>query len=111
MLELPFGEIDLSGQGAELEGGASVLATGWSGRTTINIWHLGQGPALSGGRCDLTEPLGDITVLGFDPRGAIVKMVLPEDRALAIKPGQAVEVVIAARNLHLFDRDTGRRID
>ena len=26
MLELPFGEIDLAGMGAELEAGASVLA-------------------------------------------------------------------------------------
>jgi multiple sugar transport system ATP-binding protein len=59
----------------------------------------------------LIEPLGDITVLDLDLRGEIIKMVLPEDRALAIKPGQPVEVVIAAQNLHLFDRDTGRRID
>ena len=38
-------------------------------------------------------------------------MVLPEERAVTIKPGAAVEVVIASQNLHLFDRDTGRRID
>ena len=29
-----------------------------------------------------------------DLRGEIVKMVLPEDRALAIEPGQPVEVVL-----------------
>ena len=36
-------------------------------------------------------------------------MVLPEERALAISPGQAIEVAIAA-NPHLFDPETGRRI-
>ncbi|MFZ1425183.1 MAG: ABC transporter ATP-binding protein [Geminicoccaceae bacterium] len=107
MLELPFGEIDLSGVGAGLEGGASVLAG--VRPHDINL-APGQGPVFQGS-VRLTEPLGDITVLDLDLRGVIVKMVLPEDRALAIKPGQPVEVVIAAQNLHLFDRDTGRRID
>lgn len=107
MLELPFGEIDLSGMGADLDAGASVLAG--VRPHDINL-APGQGPVFQGA-VRLIEPLGDITVLDLDLRGEIVKMVLPEDRALAIKPGQPVEVLIAAQNLHLFDRDTGRRID
>jgi ABC-type sugar transport system ATPase subunit len=49
-------------------------------------------------------------VLDLDLKGEIVKMVLPEERAVAIKPGQEIEVAIAARDLHLFDRGTGVRL-
>ena len=81
-----------------------------SGRTTSAWPGPGTAPA-SAAAVQLTEPLGDITVLDLDLAAQILKMVLPEERAVAIKPGPAIEVVIAARNLHLFDRDTGRRID
>ena len=70
----------------------------------------GRGPVFRAA-VQLTEPLGDITVLDLDLRGEIVKMVLPEERALAIKPGQAIEVAIAAQDLHLFDQETGWRIE
>ena len=38
-------------------------------------------------------------------------MVLHEDGAQTLKPGQEIEIAIRAEDLHLFDRETGRRID
>jgi ABC-type sugar transport system ATPase subunit len=55
--------------------------------------------------------LGDITVLDLDLAGERLKMVLPEERALALSPGQQIEVAIRPEDLHLFDRETGRRIE
>ena len=59
----------------------------------------------------MTEPLGDITVVDVALSGQIVKMVLPEERAVGVKPGQEIEVAIRPEELHLFDPGTGRRID
>jgi multiple sugar transport system ATP-binding protein len=109
VLELPFGEIDLSGLASGLQGGEAVLAGVRPHDVTLARDAAQEGPAFRAA-VHLTEPLGDITVLDLEMRGEIVRMVLPEERAVAIKPGQEIEVAIAARDLHLFDRGTGVRI-
>jgi multiple sugar transport system ATP-binding protein len=109
LLELPFGEIDLSGLDSGLRGGEAVLAGVRPHDVTLARGEVAPGSTFRAA-VHLTEPLGDITVLDLDLKGEIVKMVLPEERAVAIKPGQQIEVAIAARDLHLFDRGTGVRI-
>ena len=104
-LELPFGEVALAEGYASLSVGDQVTVGVRPHDITIG--------AAGGFRAaiQLTEPLGDITVLDLDLGGEHLKMVLPEDRAQALGPGQEIEVVIRPEDLHLFDRETGRRID
>ena len=104
-LELPFGEVALAEGYASLSVGDQVTVGVRPHDITIGV---------AGGfraTIQLTEPLGDITVLDLALGGEHLKMVLPEDRAQALGPGQEIEVVIRPEDLHLFDRETGRRID
>ena len=56
----------------------------------------------------LTEPLGDVTVLDLEAAGgALVKMVLPEERAVAYGVGDRLRVGLAPADAHLFSRDSG----
>lgn len=109
LLDLPFGEIDLGGAAFPVTGGGAVLA----GIRPHDVRLLGgveAGGASFRAAVHLTEPLGDITVLDLDLRGHILKMVLPEERAAAMAPGQQVDVAIDARDVHLFHQETGARI-
>ncbi len=58
-------------------------------------------------RVHLTEPLGDITILDLEAGDVVLKMVLPEDRALRYGVGDAVTVAIRLDRSHIFDEDTG----
>ncbi len=58
----------------------------------------------------LTEPLGDITVLDMISRDQPFKMVLPEERALAYRVGDEIELEIDLQYTHVFARDTGTAI-
>ena len=55
----------------------------------------------------LTEPLGDITILDLIAGGVMVKMVLPEERALDYAVGDRLDVEIRVEHSHVFTRDTG----
>ncbi|MGH1477795.1 MAG: ABC transporter ATP-binding protein [Geminicoccales bacterium] len=58
----------------------------------------------------LTEPLGDVTVLDLDASGAVLKMALPEEEALAYPPGAELSVALRAEAAHLFDKESGLTI-
>ena len=55
----------------------------------------------------LTEPLGDVTVLDVEASGAVLKMVLPEEEALAYPPGAELSVALRDDSAHLFDKESG----
>jgi multiple sugar transport system ATP-binding protein len=62
-------------------------------------------------RVHLTEPLGDVTVLDLEARGgAAFRMVLPEERAVAYREGDELEVELALPESQLFAMDTGTAI-
>jgi multiple sugar transport system ATP-binding protein len=61
-------------------------------------------------RVELTEPLGDVTVLDLEARGAAFKMVLPEEQALRYREGDELELELAVGETHLFAMDTGTAI-
>ena len=65
-----------------------------------------RGPAFRG-QVRLTEPLGDVTVLDVGVGEAVLKMVLPEDLALAYKLGSPIELEVQLTDTHLFLRETG----
>jgi multiple sugar transport system ATP-binding protein len=58
-------------------------------------------------RVHLTEPLGDVTVLDVDAGGAILKIALPEEEALAYPPGADLTVALRPDAAHLFDKESG----
>jgi hypothetical protein len=55
----------------------------------------------------LTEPLGDVTVIDVGVGQAVLKMVLPEESALAYKLGSTIDVEVPLADTHLFLRETG----
>jgi hypothetical protein len=62
-------------------------------------------------RVRLLEPLGDVTVLDMEAGGGIpFRMVLPEERALAYRSGEEIEVEFPSAASHLFAVDTGTAI-
>jgi multiple sugar transport system ATP-binding protein len=107
-IALPFMDLDGSRWQAPLAGwpaGSELL---------LGIRPQGLAPADGGDvgpRFDatvhLTEPLGDVTILDLEAGGALLKMVLPEEQALAYATGTRFEVGLALAEAHLFSRDTG----
>jgi multiple sugar transport system ATP-binding protein len=61
-------------------------------------------------RVQLTEPLGDITVLDLAIRDNLLKMVLPEEAAAGLNVGQEIDVSVATNDGHVFRRDSGVRV-
>jgi multiple sugar transport system ATP-binding protein len=68
-----------------------------------------RGPRIAS-EIHLTEPLGDVTLLDLIAGGVPLKMVLPEERALAYREGQRLEVELRLESSHLFALDTGSAI-
>jgi len=65
-----------------------------------------RGPAFRG-RVRLTEPLGDVTVIDVGAGDAVLKLVVPEDRALTYDVGSEIELDLPPADAHLFFRETG----
>jgi multiple sugar transport system ATP-binding protein len=55
----------------------------------------------------LTEPLGDVTVIDVGIDRTILKMVLPEELALAYEVGSEIDLEVPLAETHLFLRETG----
>ena len=108
MIELPFGEVDAARWGGTVIPGVQV---------TFGIRPHDLAPAGSGqdgprfpATVHLTEPLGDVTVLDLEAGGALLKMALPEEEALAFPPGRALTVELSLADAHLFHGESGRAL-
>jgi multiple sugar transport system ATP-binding protein len=58
-------------------------------------------------RIHMLEPLGDVTVVSVETNDNILRMVLPESRALGLKPGDAASITIDTKKIHIFRADSG----
>jgi multiple sugar transport system ATP-binding protein len=58
-------------------------------------------------RIHMLEPLGDVTVVSVETNGSTLRMVLPESRALGLKPGDAAQIAIDKNKIHIFRADSG----
>jgi multiple sugar transport system ATP-binding protein len=108
VIELPFGEIDATRWRDAVTPGAQVMFG-------IRPHDLAPAGALQNGACfaatvHLTEPLGDVTVLDLVAGGAVLKMALPEEQALAYPPGHELAIELSLVDAHLFNRETGRAV-
>jgi multiple sugar transport system ATP-binding protein len=108
VIELPFGEVDAARWREAVSPGAEVMFG-------IRPHDLAPAGALQNGSCfaatvHLTEPLGDVTVLDIEAGGAVLKMALPEEQALAYAPGHELAIELSLADAHLFHRETGRAL-
>jgi len=68
-----------------------------------------EGPTFDA-KIHLTEPLGDVVILDLIANGSRLKMVLPEERAIAYRPGESLTVGFGLETTHVFARETGTAI-
>jgi multiple sugar transport system ATP-binding protein len=61
-------------------------------------------------RIHMLEPLGDVTVVSVESNGSTLRLVLPEARALGLKPGDAASISINPNRIHIFRADSGEAI-
>jgi multiple sugar transport system ATP-binding protein len=105
VVELPFGELDAGRWQPQLASGAEVLL-GIRPHDLHPARAQSLGPRFPAA-VHLTEPLGDVTVIDLEAGGTILKMALPEEDALAFRPGADLAVELSLVNAHLFYRQTG----
>jgi multiple sugar transport system ATP-binding protein len=110
VIALPFADLDGS-RWRNLQGGAEVL---------FGIRPHDLMPADPGGaepapgfraRVHLTEPLGDMTVIDVEAAGTVLKVALPEERALGYHVGDELGLRLSLADAHLFHRDSGAALD
>ena len=70
-------------------------------------------PAVAGeaavhSRVHLIEPLGDVTVVSVEAGGETLRMVLPEQSASGMKPGDEVPIAIDINTIHIFRAASGQ---
>lgn len=56
----------------------------------------------------LLEPLGDITIVSVEAAGEVLRLVLPEQSANAMKPGDPLPIVIDTAKIHIFRAASGQ---
>src|SRR5215470_11107659 len=105
--KLPFLDLPLPHQraAAQYPAGAEL----WVGIRPHDLAPARQparGPAFRG-QVRLTEPLGDVTVIDVGAGDAVLKLVVPEDRALTYDVGSEIELDLPPADAHLFFRETG----
>lgn len=61
-------------------------------------------------RIHMLEPLGDVTVVSVESFGNTLRMVLPESRAVGLKPGDAASIMIDQSKIHIFRADSGEAL-
>ncbi len=60
------------------------------------------------GRVHLLEPLGDITIVSVEAGSEMLRMVLPEEYANKMKPGDAANIAIDPSKIHIFRAANGQ---
>ena len=108
VIALPFGDIDAS-RWRNLDGGDVLV--GIRPHDLMPADRAGDDAQAIPARVHLTEPLGDVTVLDVDAGGAVMKMALPEEEALAFPTGSELAIAFRHDAAHLFDRASGRALD
>ena len=114
MIALPFMDLDGSRWAGALDGfpAGTELLLGLRPQDLAPVDDGGDGATPPRGASfeagvHLTEPLGDVTVLDLDAGGAVVKTVLPEERAVGYRVGDRLRVGFAPADAHLFSREAG----
>jgi ABC-type sugar transport system ATPase subunit len=59
-------------------------------------------------RVHLVEPLGDVTLVSVEAGGEVLRMVLPEAAALAVRTGDALPIAFDESKFHIFRAADGQ---
>ena len=89
------------------------LPTGLAGRKAtlgVRSEHVLAGDGTMGGTVNLIEPLGDATLVFFDYGGS-ARLVAKVDPDRTLAPGDQLTFAFDAENCHLFDADSGVRLN
>jgi len=103
-IRLPFADVDGS-RWSQVESGTEVLF-GIRPHDLAPAAGAGSEPGFTA-RVHLTEPLGDVTVIDVDAAGALMKVALPEEQALAYAVGDELALRLSLADAHLFHRESG----
>jgi multiple sugar transport system ATP-binding protein len=74
----------------------------------ISITTKGKGSIAS--KVRMLEPLGDVTVVSVEAGGEMLRLVLPENQASKMKPGDAASVALNPDRIHIFRAASGQAI-
>jgi multiple sugar transport system ATP-binding protein len=102
-LDTPLGKISLS----------AAHKSAVSEKATLGIRPSDISLANKGGiqsRIHMLEPLGDVTVVSVEAGGETLRLVLPESRAVGLKPGDATQISIDPAKIHIFRADNGEAL-
>jgi ABC-type sugar transport system ATPase subunit len=58
----------------------------------------------------MLEPLGDVTIVSVETHGNTLRIVLPESRAIDMKPGDKTSISIDQSKIHIFRADSGEAL-
>ena len=100
--------------GANILGITSALASGNAGEAALvgirpsDLRPAAAGEAAVSSRVHLIEPLGDVTVVSVEAGGETLRMVLPEQGASGMKPGDTVPITIDLSKIHIFRAASGQ---
>ena len=93
---------------------ARRVKTGHAGEAALvgirpsDLRPAAAGEAAVPSRVHLIEPLGDVTVVSVEAAGETLRMVLPEQSASHMKPGDEVPIAIDPNKIHIFRAASGQ---
>ena len=97
----------------KLRSGRKVMTANVGEAALVGIRPSDLRPAAGGdaaipSRVHLIEPLGDVTVVSVEAGGETLRMVLPEQSAAHMKPGDTVPITIDVSKIHIFRAGNGQ---
>jgi multiple sugar transport system ATP-binding protein len=103
-LETPLGKLVAARRIKTGNAGEAALV----GIRPCDLRIAGKGDAAIASKIHLLEPLGDVTVVSVETGGETLRLVLPEQSATAMKPGDALAVAIDTTKIHIFRAASGQ---
>jgi multiple sugar transport system ATP-binding protein len=103
-LDTPVGSLQ---PGRDL-GSAAAGVEAYLGIRPSDLRVAAAGDAAISGKVHLLEPLGDVTIVSVETSGEVLRMVLPEQSATAMRPGDHLPIAIDTSKIHLFRAASGQ---
>jgi multiple sugar transport system ATP-binding protein len=105
-VETPFGAFGLARPRSSATGGEKALI----GIRPSDIRVAAPGETAVTSRIHLIEPLGDVTIVSLESGETGLRILLPEQQAAALKPGDSLPFVIDPSKIHVFRAQDGSAI-
>jgi multiple sugar transport system ATP-binding protein len=100
--ETPLGRIKSTVKIASSAGDQAIL-----GIRPSDLRMAANGEAGVAGKIHMLEPLGDMTIVSVETAGEVLRMVLPEQQAVGLAPGNAASIFLDPTKFHYFRAASG----